>query len=312
MREITYELKYTYAQLILGGTSLAEAKETGYVDSQQAEMAWLEVAKNPQGYTPMNETAGAVWATWDIYEVLSDDSWAYKRGIKMDPTRVKRLETEIGYDTEKWSNSCLVPYPKWVNAEIDKLVDAVRIFISGDKKEAVVTLRSIRERDMNEWYLNVGQWSGQMRQGILKLKPPVKVSKDKRDQTKVSTKVERQIIERDNYCCQYCGIPLIHTSEIVKLQKMFGRDQLPRRKQGAGGVEARHGIFSLCQATFDHVEPHQIGGKNSAENLISSCFPCNFGKKDWTLEQLGLTDPRTHQIRRDGWHGLTDLFELMP
>jgi 5-methylcytosine-specific restriction endonuclease McrA len=230
----------------------------------------------------------------------------------MDPTRVKRLETEIGYDTEKWSNSCLVPYPKWVNAEIDKLVDAVRIFISGDKKEAVVTLRSIRERDMNEWYLNVGQWSGQMRQGILKLKPPVKVSKDKRDQTKVSTKVERQIIERDNYCCQYCGIPLIHTSEIVKLQKMFGRDQLPRRKQGAGGVEARHGIFSLCQATFDHVEPHQIGGKNSAENLISSCFPCNFGKKDWTLEQLGLTDPRTHQIRRDGWHGLTDLFELMP
>lgn len=312
MREITYELEYTYAQLILGGTSLAEAKTLGYVDSPEAELAWIDVSKDPSSYTSMNETAGAVWATWDIDEVLSDDSWAYKRGIKMDPTRVKRLETEIGYDSEKWSKSCLAPYPKWVDAEIDKLIDAVRIFMSGDKKEAVVTLHSIRERDMNEWYLNVGQWSGQMRQGLLKLKLPVKVPNEKRDKSKVSLKVKRQIIERDNYCCQYCGIRLIHTNEIIKLQKLFGRDQLPRRRKGAGGVEARHGIFSLCQATFDHILPHQLGGKNSAENLISSCFSCNFGKQYWTLEQLGLTDPRTHQIRRDGWRGLTDLFELMP
>ena len=70
VREIDYSLEYTYSQLIIGGMSLKEAKETDYVDSPEAAKLWRRVSKVPESYTPPNEICGAVWATWDIYEVL--------------------------------------------------------------------------------------------------------------------------------------------------------------------------------------------------------------------------------------------------
>ena len=98
-REITYELEYTYAQLILGGTSLAEAKATGYVDSPQAEKAWMDVAKDPQGYTPMNETAGAVYPTWDIYEILPEPSQMQKAGFGGNRSEAGRYAAQ-----QRWKN----------------------------------------------------------------------------------------------------------------------------------------------------------------------------------------------------------------
>ena len=70
VREIDYSLEYTYSQLILGGMSIKEATETDYVDSPEAVKIWQKVSKDPGSYTPPNEISGAVWATWDIYEVL--------------------------------------------------------------------------------------------------------------------------------------------------------------------------------------------------------------------------------------------------
>jgi hypothetical protein len=66
IRENDYSLEYTYAQLILGGMSIKEAKETDYVDSPEAAKLWRRVGKNPRSYTPPNEICGAVWATWEV------------------------------------------------------------------------------------------------------------------------------------------------------------------------------------------------------------------------------------------------------
>jgi len=52
--------------------TLKEAKQTNYVDSPEAARLWRKVSKDPNSYSPSNETAGAVWATWDIYEVLDE------------------------------------------------------------------------------------------------------------------------------------------------------------------------------------------------------------------------------------------------
>ena len=73
MREIDYSLEYTYSQLILGGMSIKGATETDYVDSPVAVKIWQRVSKDPGSYTPPNEISGAVWATWDIYEVLNEE-----------------------------------------------------------------------------------------------------------------------------------------------------------------------------------------------------------------------------------------------
>lgn len=72
MREIDYDLEYTFAQLILGGMTLKEAKQMHFVDSPDAARLWRMVSKDPTSYTPPNEIGGAVWATWDIYEVFSE------------------------------------------------------------------------------------------------------------------------------------------------------------------------------------------------------------------------------------------------
>lgn len=56
---------------------------------------------------------------------------------------------------------------------------------------------------------------------------------------------KKNVFIRDKYKCAYCG-------------KVFKKDDL----------------------TIDHVHPQSKGGKNTWENLITACFPCNRKKAD--------------------------------
>ena len=62
---------------------------------------------------------------------------------------------------------------------------------------------------------------------------------------------KKNICIRDNYTCAYCGI---------QHKKM----------------------------TVDHVYPKALGGKNTFENCVASCKPCNNKKGDKTCEQSGM------------------------
>ena len=55
----------------------------------------------------------------------------------------------------------------------------------------------------------------------------------------------RAIFERDRITCQYCG-------------KRFSKEDL----------------------TIDHVIPRSLGGKDTWENLVLACIPCNLRKRD--------------------------------
>lgn len=44
--------------------------------------------------------------------------------------------------------------------------------------------------------------------------------------------------------------------------------------------------------TIDHVIPRALGGKDSFENCVAACGPCNNKKADKTLAQLGWTVPQ--------------------
>jgi 5-methylcytosine-specific restriction endonuclease McrA len=63
----------------------------------------------------------------------------------------------------------------------------------------------------------------------------------------------------------------------------------------------------MCQATYDHVKPLQLGGQSSVGNLVATCKACNYGKGKFSLKELGLNRPREWQIIADDWHGLADL-----
>ena len=64
---------------------------------------------------------------------------------------------------------------------------------------------------------------------------------------------KQSVFIRDNYVCQYCGKEL-HTRN----------------------------------STVDHVHPVSKGGKNSFENCVCSCKPCNQWKSDLLLEKTSM------------------------
>ncbi|MEL0166487.1 MAG: HNH endonuclease [Pseudomonadaceae bacterium] len=57
-------------------------------------------------------------------------------------------------------------------------------------------------------------------------------------------------------------------------------------------------------AQYDHVVPHSHGGANDLDNLVVTCAACNFGKMEYTLDELGLIDPRTIPPIQSSWDGL--------
>ena len=57
-------------------------------------------------------------------------------------------------------------------------------------------------------------------------------------------------------------------------------------------------------AQYDHLLPHSKGGNNDVNNIVVTCAPCNFGRMSYTLEEVGLIDPRTREPIRSAWDGL--------
>lgn len=68
----------------------------------------------------------------------------------------------------------------------------------------------------------------------------------------------RNIFERDQNRCQYCGVH-----------------------------------FSKTDLTIDHVHPRSRGGQDTWENLVLACVPCNLRKSNRTPEEAAM-----HLIRR--------------
>jgi hypothetical protein len=63
-----------------------------------------------------------------------------------------------------------------------------------------------------------------------------------------------------------------------------------------------HGAALVYRAVADHIVPHWSGGSTEEHNLVTACYPCNFGKAEFTLEQLQLDRPR--RAMTAGWKGL--------
>lgn len=120
----------------------------------------------------------------------------------------------------------------------------------------------------------------------------------------VPRSLERKILARDGYRCRYCG---------CKVVLKEARKQLSNLLPGAiswGRDASNHAAFHALQDSVDHVVPWSSGGTNAAENLVTACRPCNFGKADNRLEELDLIDPREKAPVIDDWDGLERVANL--
>ncbi|WP_419906211.1 HNH endonuclease [Hoeflea sp.] len=96
------------------------------------------------------------------------------------------------------------------------------------------------------------------------------------------------MLDRDGYFCRFCGIPVVWQ----KAQKAM-RDAYPETiRWGARNIE-KHTAFQAMDLDFDHIVPRSRGGRNTPDNLVVSCAPCNCGRGNWMLEEVGVMDPRS-------------------
>jgi 5-methylcytosine-specific restriction endonuclease McrA len=120
--------------------------------------------------------------------------------------------------------------------------------------------------------------------------------------------VRAAVLARDGYRCRYCGIPVVD-ADIRAIAHALYPDAIPWH-----GKELRkqHAAFQCFWLQYDHVVPHSHGGRSSADNVVICCALCNYGKWDYTLRQLGISDPRLRPPEPVTWDGLERLRACRP
>lgn len=219
--------------------------------------------------------------------------------------RGKKYCSELDADSRKWSKfSPLLP-PEWFSDELDLFVDAVRAASEGKVKESIEILSKIKSDELREWYCEHGQMSGMFRSNALGI---TTADSDARlDALRSPDKYRKEVFQRDGYTCQYCGMRVVPKEVFSAYSKLVGEDFF----QDTGTNNERHGIVLAFRANADHVVPWNYGGLTNPDNLITSCWSCNYGKSGYTLEEIGLNDPRERKLSNGEWLGLTECVSKM-
>jgi 5-methylcytosine-specific restriction endonuclease McrA len=111
---------------------------------------------------------------------------------------------------------------------------------------------------------------------------------------------KRIIVARDGHHCMFCGMPVIRKEVRKAITKAY-----PEAKVWDDNTnETQHAAFQCMWLQYDHVFPHAKGGDNSPGNVVVACAPCNYGRRELTLDEIGVIDPRNFPVLRTSWDGL--------
>jgi 5-methylcytosine-specific restriction endonuclease McrA len=134
------------------------------------------------------------------------------------------------------------------------------------------------------------------------------VPKTERDRRHPNPATEAAVLARDGYRCRYCGIPVVDAS-IRKIAHRLYPNAVPWIENDEHN---QHAAFQCFWLQYDHVVPHSHGGSSSEDNVVVTCALCNYGKDQYTLRQLGISDPRLRPPEPVSWDGLERLRAFSP
>ena len=120
-----------------------------------------------------------------------------------------------------------------------------------------------------------------------------------------SAELNRMLHDRDGYNCRFCGTPIIRREVRKRLVSLY-----PLAAPWGDRNAAKHALLFVMEVQYDHIVPHCKGGRNDLENLVVTCLPCNYGRSSFTIEEMGLCEPRTRQSVEcivPDWDGLERL-----
>ncbi len=117
-----------------------------------------------------------------------------------------------------------------------------------------------------------------------------------------SARAQLEIFERDGWRCRFCSCRVVSKEARRAIDRVLpGVINWPSRNVG------RHAAFFALEASADHLLPHKRGGTNDASNVVCACQCCQYGRNNWTIEEVGISDPFLRPPIVDGWDGLTRL-----
>jgi len=207
----------------------------------------------------------------------------------------------LGSDPAMWSTFEPLPPDRLVIDGFPHFTAAVQAAAAGDVESARAKLLAVDSDAIRTWFIEHAQVAGNARITALgRTAPDPYVGPvDELAYPRVATVAE--VLRADGYRCRYCQRPVVQKDVLTLLQRIVGKGSF---SLGPTNLEM-HGSVIAHRAVVDHVVPRKRGGPTQLGNLVAACYPCNFGKAHYTLEELGIEPPRP--ALRDGWDGLQSL-----
>jgi 5-methylcytosine-specific restriction endonuclease McrA len=184
------------------------------------------------------------------------------------------------------------------------LDEAVSAHIAGRIALAQELIESANMSVIREWTESL--WGKSSPQVFYRPVPDAPRTLDRRqrgDQRMPTADVKQALHSRDGFHCRFCGIPVIRHQVRNRLRVLY-----PRALPWGNTNKTCHAAFQAMWAQYDHILPFARGGSNNLENMVIACAPCNYGRMNYTLEEVGLVNPLTRQPVPSTWDGLERLF----
>ena len=209
----------------------------------------------------------------------------------------------LGKDSSKWSKYCPLPVPTFFDGAVESFSRAVSELTKGNKKESLEALATSNATEVGKFFIDHGQQSAYFRVTNRKEidnanRLEKKLNLSPRDKPAIS----KEVFKRDFYRCRYCSLRIITGEVFSEYSRIVGSDIFSDERENT----KRNGLTLGLRGVADHVEPYSLGAGTELDNLVTSCYSCNFGKAGYTLDQLKIEDPRLRQPKDDGWKGLTN------
>ena len=189
--------------------------------------------------------------------------------------RAKEICEVLGVDPNKWSKTCPLPPPDYFEMSIDNFSDAVLSMVQGRIDESLDHLGRCNSDSVGAFFIEHGQQSAyfrvKKRKEIDRSNSLVKASNRT---ARLMPSLENAVFVRDNYHCRYCGIRIIAKEVFVEFSRIVGTEEFSVEREN----DKRNGLTLGLRGVADHVQPYASGGETEIQNLVTSCYSCNFGK----------------------------------